>query len=294
MDITLALGGGGAKGNAHIGVLRVLLREGFRIRGIAGTSAGGLAAAAYAAGNNPDEIEAFMQGVDQSKLYGSWPSHGPGLLSIAGVRSVLTELIGNRCFEDLPIPCAVTAVDIDAYIEVILKRGSVVDALLATIAIPGVFPPKKWGEHRLVDGGVMDPVPVSVARSLAPGLPVVAVVLTPPLKESSALSPPKIFSTPPVLEPITRLRVAQAFDIFVRSIDIGARMLSELHLLQNEPDVIIRPAVENIGLLEKVNVSEIVKFGEIAADSALPELRQAVSWRGRVKRRLRSLRRSLQ
>ncbi len=69
MDINLALGGGGSKGNAHIGVLRVLEREGFRVRAIAGTSAGGMAAAAYAAGYTPDELEAHMRQVDQGKLY---------------------------------------------------------------------------------------------------------------------------------------------------------------------------------------------------------------------------------
>ena len=105
-DILLALGGGGSKGNAHIGVLRVLEREGFHVRAIAGTSAGGMAAAAYAAGYSPDELEAHMASVDQGKLYSFHLGGEPSLLGIGGVEKALYDLIGERNFEELKIPCA--------------------------------------------------------------------------------------------------------------------------------------------------------------------------------------------
>ncbi len=289
MNLSLALGGGGAKGNAHIGVLRILEREGFRVDAIAGTSAGGMVAAAYAAGYSPDELEAHMSGVSQSKLYGRRPGDGPALMGVAGVARSLTELLGERTFDDLRIPCAVTAVDIESSQEVILRQGRVVDALLATIAIPGIFPPKQWENHLLADGGVLDPVPVSVARSLAPDLPVVAVVLSPPQHQWADYPSPDIFSTSPVLGHITRLRVAQAFEIFIRSVDIGNRMLTELRLQVDKPEVIIRPDVGHIGLLEKADVAAIAKLGEQAAEAALPELHRAVSWRSKLARRLPKL-----
>ena len=289
MNISLALGGGGSKGNAHIGVLRVLEREGFHVRAIAGTSAGGVVAAAYAAGYSPDEIENHISRISQGKLYGRQPGDGPALLGVAGVARSLTELLGERTFSDLRIPCAVTAVDIESSQEVILRQGRVVDALLASIAIPGIFPPKQWEDHLLADGGVLDPVPVSVARSLAPDLPVVAVVLSPPQQQWADFPTPDIFSSSPVLGRLTRLRVAQAFEIFIRSVDIGTRMLTELRLQVDKPEIIIRPEVGHIGLLEKADVTVIVKLGEQAAEAALPELHRAVSWRGKLARRLSKL-----
>jgi len=170
---------------------------------------------------------------------------------------------------------------------VVLRQGKVVDAVLATIAVPGVFPPAYWRGQVLVDGGVLDPVPVMVARSLAPGLPVVAVVLSPPLSGWSGSHRPRLFESLPFLAKyFTRLRVAQAFNIFVRSIDIGGAMLTELRLQVEQPDVIIRPAVSHIGLLDKVDVHEVARLGEEAALRALPAVRRAAGWRGWLARRM--------
>src|SRR5690349_18982212 len=112
MDITLALGGGGMRGVAHIGVLRVLEREGFRIRAVAGTSIGATVGAFYASGFSPDEIERMMVAVDQSRLYG-WPfSEGPGFLGMRGIAHILKTHLGGRTFDDLKLPCAAVAVDL--------------------------------------------------------------------------------------------------------------------------------------------------------------------------------------
>ena len=181
MDITLALGGGGAKGHAHIGVIRQLEKEGFRIKGIAGSSFGGLVAVYYALGYSPDQIEDMFSLPDQALLYGHLPGEAPSLLGLAGATNLLEGSLSDRTFADLKLPCVLTAVDLKSGNEVIFSKGRLVDAILASIAMPGLFPARYIGDQELVDGGVLDPVPVAPARALAPKLPVVAVVLTAPI-----------------------------------------------------------------------------------------------------------------
>jgi NTE family protein len=284
MDISIALGGGGSRGHAHIGVLRRLEQEGFRIRALAGTSAGGIIATAFAAGYTPDELETIFSNLDQSKLFARSSREGPGILGLSRATRELENIFGGRTFADLRIPCAVVAVDIKAGVEVILSEGRVVDAILATIAVPGVFPPKILGEMQLVDGAVLDPVPVSVARSLAPKLPVVAVVLDTLVEPKGVLSsiPLPVPVPVPLVERLTRTRVAQAFNIFLQSVDVGSRKLAEMRLQLDDPDVIIRPDVSGIGLLDNVDVHMIVRLGERAADAALPELKRVVAWPNRL------------
>jgi len=288
MEITLALGGGGAKGNSHIGVLRRLEKEGFKIRAVAGTSFGGIVAVMYAAGYAPDEIEDIFATVDQTRLYGRIPEERPSLLGLAGVHKWLDQVLPARTFADLKIPCAVVAVDLNCGCEVILDNGPVKNAVLATIAVPGIFPVHPWHEWELVDGGVLNPVPVSVARSLAPSLPVVAVTLHAPMGE-----PARSFGMPvpsglpkPILDRLTHFRYAQAFDVFMRSVDVGNRAVAEYRLAVDKPDVIIRPEVSNIELLKRVDVREVALRGDEAVEAVLPELRQMVSWTSRLRRSL--------
>jgi NTE family protein len=284
MDISMALGGGGSRGYAHIGVLRWLEREGFRIRALAGTSAGGIIAVAYAAGYTPDELETIFSELDQTKLFARSWHEGPGILGLSRATKELDKILGERTFADLHIPCAVVAVDINSGCEVVLSEGRVVDAILATVAVPGVFPPKIYGEMQLVDGAVLNPVPVFVARLLAPKLPVVAVVLDTLVESSVSFSNiPLPMQVPvPLVERLTRTRVAQAFNIFLQSVDVGSRKLAEMRLRLDDPDVIIRPDVSGIGLLDKVDVHKIVRLGEKAAAAALPELNRVVAWPNRV------------
>ena len=286
MDIAIALGGGGAKGNSHIGVLRRLEKENFKVRAIAGTSFGGIVAVMYAAGYAPDEIEDAFAKVDQTRLYGRSPEEKPSLLGLAGVRRWLDEVLPGRTFADLEIPCAVTAVDLNCGCEVVLDDGPVKDALLATIAVPGIFPAHPWHEWELVDGGVLNPVPVSVARSLAPSLPVVAVTLLAPMGEPArSMDMPVPAGIPkPILDRLAHIRYAQAFDVFMRSVDVGNRAIAEYRLAVDEPDIIIRPDVSDIGLLEQVDVREVARRGDRAVEAVLPELMRAVSWTNRLRR----------
>jgi NTE family protein len=287
MDITVALGGGGAKGNSHIGVLRLLEKERFRVRAISGTSFGGIVACFYAAGFSPDQIETIFSAVDQSRLYDRVADESPSFLGLGGVYKWLERHLGERTFDDLRIPCAVTAVDLRTSSEVVLNRGSVRDAVLSTIALPGVFPVFSLGEWELVDGGTLNPVPVVVARSLAPSLPVVAVVLSTPLGiPARALSMPLPNGLPaPLVSRLSALRISRAFDNFMRGVDIGGRQLTELRLQLEKPDVIIRPNVAGIGVLDRVDVHQLAEIGEAAARAALPELKRVASWSHRLRRR---------
>lgn len=287
MDIALALGGGGARGYSHIGVLRRLEQEGYRVRAVAGTSAGGIIAAFYAAGFTPDELEAMLAKLDQTRLFGRSSSEGPSILGLGGATSMLEEFLGDLTFEKLKLPCAVVAVDIKLAREVVLSEGCVVNAVLATIAIPALFPPRQIGEHQLVDGATLDPVPVSVARSLAPNLPTVAVVLTPLLGRERNLLPLHIpLRIPaPIAERLSRLRLTQALSIYIQAADVGARMLTELRLKLDAPDVIVRPDVGGIGLLDTVDVHKVIRLGEEAVEAILPDLRRVTAWPSRMRRK---------
>ncbi|HVN17089.1 MAG TPA: patatin-like phospholipase family protein [Anaerolineales bacterium] len=289
MDISIALGGGGAKGNSHIGVLRRLEKEGYRIRAVAGTSFGGLVASFYAAGRSPNEIEEIFCNVDQSTLYTRHPGEGPSLLGLSRVNTWLDEVLGEVTFDELKIPCVMTAVDLNQGSEVILSKGRVKDAVLSTIALPGIFPPFRMNGWELVDGGVLDPVPVAQARKLAPRLPVVAVVLNQPLGEG-----PQTWSMPMpsilprlITERLSRLNFAQAMDIFMRSMQVESRAVTEYRLRVDQPEVVIRPNVDSVGVLDHVDVHEIAKLGEEATELVLPDLKRAVAWPARLGRLMR-------
>jgi len=286
MNITLALGGGGAKGNSHIGVIRRLEKEGFEIDAVAGTSFGGIVAAFYASGHSPDEIEEMFSALDQSQLYGYSSDEGPSLLGLAGATKWLKEVLGDRTFNDLRIPCVLIAADLKSGREVILSDGPLVDAVLATIAIPGIFPARHIGDLELVDGGTLNPVPVALARSLMPKLPVVAVVLT-----KTMGNPAQTWNIPlpdyiprNLLERLSKMRYTQALDVFLRSLDMVTRAVTEYRLEADKPEIIIRPQVTDIDILERVDVHEVVRKGEEAAEAILPELKKLFAWQNRLRR----------
>jgi NTE family protein len=293
MEINLALGGGGIKGIAHIGVLDCLVKEGFKIQAVAGTSVGGLVGAVFAAGYQPDEILELIVSINQSRMYARDPRDNPSLLGYTGIAEALIKLLGESSFSDLKIPFACTAVDVNTSQEVYLNEGIIIDALLATMAVPGIFPSKKRGEAELIDGGVLDPVPVNLARCLAPNHPVVAVALNPErekwhqLPQFNIAPPVSMPIPPPIVEGIARMRIAQAFRIFLQSIDISARSLTELRLEVDHPEVIIRPDVHQYGLLDNANPHELVRSGYEAARKALPEIKRSLSWPNAIMRLLK-------
>jgi NTE family protein len=289
MDISLALGGGGSKGNAHIGVLRRLEQEGFRIRAVTGTSFGGIVAVFYALGYSPNEIEETFAGFDQSSLYGRHPRDEPSFLGLAGGVKWLEGHVGDKTFDDVKIPCALTAVDLNSGSEIILSEGSLMAAILATVAIPGIFPAQRIGDWELVDGGTLDPVPVAPLRTLAPKLPVVAVSLSMPMGEPAQSWSIPGFNLFPlsITQRLSRMRYAQAVDVILRSLDIMMRAVTEYRLAMDKPEIIVRPQVADIETLSKVDVREVARRGETAVDEILPELKTLFGWRHRLARSFR-------
>ena len=274
----MALGGGGSKGSAHIGVLRVLERENIRINALAGSSIGGLIAAVYAVGNKADAIEERMAVLLGSNLLRTGAKAPNALMGLDGVAKVLEEILGDRRFEDLDIPLALTALDLVTCQEVVLRSGPLVEAVLATIAIPGVFPIQKIQGYELVDGGMSNPVPVAVARSLAPGLPVVASVLSHPAPPSNNGNGSKRhgLAALPIPSAFLRFRLGRSFMAFMKALDVSGRVQTELRIGLEKPDVVIRPDVEHIGLLDSVDVADMARRGEEATIQVLPELRRAL------------------
>lgn len=276
MEIVLALGGGGPRGAAHVGVLDVLEREGFQIKALAGSSIGGLVGAVYLSGVSPDEIKAAFRGLELTKLYGRKKGDEPSLLGLEGITRILSEMLGSKTFADLPVPFATTAVDINTGEMIVFTEGPLIEAVLATVAVPGVFPARRWNDHLLVDGGVLCPVPISPARDLMPNYPLVAVALNQLSKPGKSFSIPETSKGNPVVGYISRLRLAQALNVFIRSTEHSGKLLTELMLEIEKPDVIIRPELHDIALLDNIDVAEIAERGERAAMEMLPAIREEI------------------
>jgi NTE family protein len=293
MDITIALSGGGVKGFAYIGVLRVLEKEGYHIRGVAGTSVGGVVGALYASGYTPEKMVNRLLEIDQGNLFTHLHGDSPALLGFGGVRAILYELLGDSTFDDLRFPLSITATDLTSGLPRTIKSGRLFDAVLATSAVPGVFPAHIVEGHMLVDGGVTNPVPVAEARALHPSSPVIAVVLSPPLGwqkdmkiEITHSIPVLMTSLPMAYRLAGRLRLAQAFNIFVNAMDLSGLMLLEKQLQLERPEAIIRPDLGLIGIVDQVDIPALIKSGEKATREALAEIHRVTSWRYRFLRRV--------
>jgi NTE family protein len=205
---------------------------------------------------------------------------------LAGGTKILQEMIGDSTFADLRIPFAVTAVDINACQTLEIRSGRVLDAVLATIAVPGILPARRWGDRLLVDGGVANPVPVDLVRKLRPELPVLAVVLTEKNNAAPNLTVPipEFPGAAPVVDYISRLRFAQALNVFVKSIDVGGKFLADIRLELDKPDLIIRPDVGEIGLLDNIDIDQVAKLGEDAAYTNLDKINKISSLGYRIQK----------
>lgn len=287
MDISLALGGGGVRGVAHIGVLRALEAHKFNIKAIAGTSAGGMVGAVYAAGYSTHEIEQVIKAFDPIRSFNRFPNDSVSLLGLGSIAEKISELLGDRTFDDLKIPFAATAVSLHTGKEIVLNQGKVLDAVLATVAVPGVFPSQEIGGQVLVDGGVLDPVPVQVARWLRPDLPVVAVMLhklPPDCPEDQIQLPIPIPGPSSIVEHLSKLRPVQAFRIFSRSFEVASKHLTELSLKLYRPEVIIAPLVGHIGLLQNIDAEELIQAGISATEETLSQIEAEANWVKKLQR----------
>ena len=162
LTVSLVLGSGGARGYAHIGVIEELEASGFAIRSIAGSSMGALIGGVYAAGKLKTYAEWVrpLQRLDVLRLL-DWTVSGGGFIKGDRIIGVLKDLIGETNIEDLPIPYTAVAVDLDVQREVWFSHGPLFDAIRASIAIPTIFRPYHYQGRLLVDGGLLNPLPVS-------------------------------------------------------------------------------------------------------------------------------------
>lgn len=262
--IGLALGGGAALGWAHIGVLRVLEEERIAVGAVAGTSIGALAAVCLAA-DRLDVLEGIARGATRRRIISYLDPHLQRGALLGG-RRIARELalhLGARRFEDLAIPAAVIAADLDTGEEVRLASGTLVDAVTASMALPALFRPVRRNGRTLIDGGMVCNIPVAAARALAPDFPVVAVDLMSDyaghVRGAAARGHRSALST-----------LRRAFLMMVRQLERQALAL-------DPPEVLIALPVGHLSTGAFHRAEELIALGREAAIAALPAIRAAIS-----------------
>jgi NTE family protein len=260
--ISLVLGCGGAQGIAHIGVLKILEREGMKPDFIVGSSMGSVIGAAYASGKSIEEIEKFILAFNDSakvrKLFDFTLGKG-SLIKGKRLHSLLNSFLENKNFSDLDIPLKMTAVDLETGDEVILHQGDLSLCAMASSAIPGLFPPVKIGNRYLIDGGIVNPTPIDVAEDMGADI-VIAVDLMMHRKYDFE----KESRLPSVL--------LQAYEI-VRSQAVIRRLE---HV--NKDTILVKPNMRGVmGTLKFYKIERFIKSGEDAVMEILPELKRKLN-----------------
>ena len=259
----LALSGGAARGLAHIGVLEVLEKHGIPIDLIAGTSSGAIIGAAYAwdrdiARINRDALDANWKNI-RPILDPTFPK--TGFIRGRKLRNLLASYVGgDTCFADLEIPFACVATDIDTGEAVILRSGSVPEALRATVLMPGVFKVHYHEDRYLVDGGLTVPVPVELAREMGADF-VIAVNANPDVASRRGTSARKR---------VEAGKEPTIWQVISQAIYISTYALSLTNL--ERADAVIEPDLGEFNLTDFNRVPEIIEAGRLAAEHAIPEI----------------------
>lgn len=286
--IGLALGSGSARGLSHIGVIRALAAMGIRPDIIAGCSVGAMVGGAYAAGHM-DELEDWLCGLDRMDVLGFFDLSltSGGVILGERLTRVFRDFIGNRLIEDLPIPFAAVATDLTTGREIWLDRGPLIDAVRASMGLPGLFAPVQRGSQWLVDGGLVNPVPISICRAMGADL-VIAVNLNGRLVSRHSATPED--QPPKQLPPTTpaeeaslaeRLKASLKsgmeavrsrmwhentdtpglFDVMTSAINIMQDRITRSRMAGDPPELSLRPKVDHIGLLEVHRAAETIEAG---------------------------------
>lgn len=264
----LALGGGGARGYAHLGVMRVLEREGLQPSAIAGTSMGSLMGAVFAAGHSADDVEEFLSQTSIWRFLDLNPLSD--MLNFGELIKLLEPYVPPR-LEDFPVPFGITATDLITGTEVYFRQGDVFQAIRASIAYPGAINPIWVGHQLLADGGILNQIPVDLVRFLGSER-VIAVDVTP--LEVLREQPHKknwweqIFRRGIDVNPIQNV---------YRAIEIMQIRLAEVKLAVSRPDLVLRPKLEGIGLYSFQQLGQAIRDGELATEAKLEEIRQLLS-----------------
>ena len=260
--IALVLGGGAARGFAHIGVIRALEQEKIPIDMIVGTSVGSLIGAIYASDMNSFELEwtAFLLEKDSIFDFGIMNAFtGMGLAKGDKLEEFVKTKIATVNIEDLKLPFAAVATDLNRGTRVVLDRGSVAKAVHASSAIPGVFNPVDHQGKLLVDGGVMDNIPIAVAREKGADL-VIAVDIS---------------------ENVANFNINNIVDVMLQAVNI---MFNEnVRYKKKESDVLISPQVGGVAMLDFTQKKRCMQAGIEATQKAMPEIRKKIEEWGKNK-----------
>jgi NTE family protein len=247
----LALGGGAVRGAAHIGVLEALDSAGIEPAIITGTSAGALVGALYSAGTSPAEISKISRTLRWARLIRPARTR-KALFETSRLGVFLDGVLGGRDFDALIRPFAAVACDLTNGREVVMRDGPVATAVLASAAIPGVFPPVVRNGQALVDGGLVTMVPAALAREMGADI-VLAVDVSGPL---------------PRRQPTTLLQVMVA---------VSALQPGGSDRLASDADLVISPEVDEYAFWELSRIAEFEEAGRVATEQALPLLRSLIA-----------------
>jgi NTE family protein len=266
--VALVLSGGGARGIAHIGAIKALERAQIPIDFLAGSSMGGIIAAAYACGLSPDEMVQEAGELSRVRQFLRLADPGlpdAGLLRGQRLQAYFEERLGNRTFEQLERPLALMAVDLNTRKEVILQEGSVSVALRATMALPGLFMPLEIDGMRLVDGGLLNNLPVDVAKKTGAKI-VIAVDVSPDPEDI-----PRSWETESRWLPGG---LARTFVILDEATRLMMKVIQEAKLEKYPPDVIIRPNLPSgVNVLAGYGrITDVVEAGENAVEDLLSDI----------------------
>ena len=250
----LALGGGAARGFAHIGVIQVLEENGIKPDMVVGTSAGSVVAAFYASGKTGAQLQWLADSMDESQLT-DWtvPFMSRGMLRGEALgRYINTQLNGAK-IEDLKIPLGIVATDLQTGDGILFRRGDIATAVRASSAVPSVFEPVRIGNKDYVDGGLVSPVPVRYARQMGADI-VIAVDIS---------SRPEDAKTTDMLK------------VLLQTFSIMGKSISQLEMAQAE--VVVRPAMSDVGSTEFAARKKSIEAGRAAMKLALPALKAALA-----------------
>lgn len=303
--VVLALGGGGAVGLAHIGVLQVLSENNIPVRAIVGTSIGAEIGAFYATGMPLEELAGIATDFDWKQTLGLFLPDLPtgGLVSGVRIMEFLRRRLGERHIEDLAIGYVAVAADLETGAQVVIDRGDLVDAVRASVSIPGLIAPLRLFGRTLVDGGVVNPLPFDVARRRFGG-PVIAVAvhagargLSRPLPAPRArqwvvqvqhlLDQPWMARAPGLrawlraqLENHGATRSGKSDwttrRVFNRAIDIQQAEIVRLRAETQPPDLMLIPTIGDVGMLEFYRAKEAIAAGRRAAQEQLAQMQQLI------------------
>ena len=251
--VGLALGGGAARGFAHVGVIEVLEEAGIKPALVVGTSAGSLVAALYASGRTGQQLQATALAMDEA-AFADWtlPIFSRGVLRGEALARYVNAQVGNRLIENMALPLGIVATDLNSGQGVLFRRGDTGTAVRASSAVPAVFLPVKIGTQEYVDGGLVSPVPVRYARQMGAEL-VIAVDISSAPEGNPSGDPLQI--------------LLQTFAIMGKSINTF-----ELR----DADVVVRPALRGMSSADFAGKRRAIEAGRAAMQAALPQLRAAM------------------